>query len=88
MKIKNIDRRIGRTICSFALVGTLVTCVLTLPRGENDFAGSEIANGHYITEDVEKNRQMILDRITNGGNQPVKKYGKTKGNVVPTKVSK
>lgn len=88
MKMKNVDKRIGRSIFSFVLVGTLVTCVLALPKGKNDLAGREIANGHYTTEDVNKNRQMILDRITNGGNQPVKKYGKTKGNVVPMKVSK
>ena len=88
MKFGNIDSRVGKTICSFVLVGTLMTCVLALPKDDSVTFGREIASGHYTDEDVKKNRQIVMDRINRDSNSEVKTLGKVKRNLAPKKLGK
>lgn len=88
MKFGNIDSRVGKTICSFVLVGTLMTCILALPKDDSVTFGREIASGHYTDEDVKKNRQIVMNRINRVSGSEAKTLGKVKHNLVPTKLSK
>lgn len=91
--MNNIDRRIGKTIFTFTLVGTLVGCVLAAPKlqlhktGGSRTISSGFFNGHYTNEDVKKNRERLMSRVNRDNGEKPKTYEKVR-NTQAGKVSR
>ena len=81
MKIGNFDSRVGKSIVSVVLVGTIAACIASAPKLlnlNNNDASRNIYRGYYTDEDVKKNKADIMNGISEGNNKQVKTYAKKK----------
>lgn len=92
MKMNNFDKRLGKEIFSFVLVGTMMTSVAVATNvsasevrdGRSSYA-NEFSLGHYTDEDVKANRARVFASISTGGSKKAKTYSKKKDNIVVPK---
>ena len=84
MKIGNFDSRVGKSIVSVVLVGTIAACIASAPKllnlNSND-ASRNISRGYYTDEDVKKNKTDIMNGISDNGNKQFKTYSKKKKDI-------
>lgn len=81
MKIGNFDSRIGKSIISVVLVGTIAACIASAPKflsSNGNDASRNISRGFYTDEDVKKNKANIMNGILDSSGKEVKTYGKKK----------
>ncbi len=95
MRFNNFDKRIGKEICSFVLVGTMLVTVTAgrtvYTEASDDDKGylNELMLGYYTDEDVKANREKIFDSIAVGGSEKAKTYGKkNSGVIIPKKIDR